>query len=103
MVTDNILDLIGNTPMVQLRECCIFAKAGVLSPGGMSEERKKLITALGAELILTPDKDGIAGAVERVRQMAAEDARIFVPQQFENPNNPRGHYEGPAHEHWRQM
>jgi cysteine synthase A len=72
-------------------------------PEGMSEERKKLIRALGAELILTPDKDGIAGAVERVRQMAAEDPKVFVPQQFENPNNPRVHYEETAHELWRQL
>ncbi len=158
MVTDSILDLIGNTPVVRLGDR-IYAKAEFLNPGGsikdrvalamieggerdgllkpdsviveptsgntgigvalvgrlkgyrvrivmpegMSEERKKLIRALGAELILTPDKDGIAGAVERVRQMAAEDSRIFVPQQFENPNNPRVHYEETAHELWRQM
>ena len=75
----------------------------IVMPEGMSEERKKLIRGLGAELILTPDKDGIAGAVERVRQMAAQDTRIFVPQQFENPDNPRVHYEETAHELWRQM
>lgn len=159
MVTDNILDLIGNTPMVQLRGGNIYAKAEFLNPGGsikdrvalamieggerdgllkadsiivepssgntgigvalvgklkgyqvrivmpegMSEERKKLIRALGAELVLTPDEEGIAGAVERVRQMAAEDPRVFVPQQFENPDNPRVHYEETAHEIWRQM
>jgi cysteine synthase A len=158
MVTDSILDLIGNTPIVRLGPR-IYAKAEFLNPGGsikdrvalamieggeregrlkpdsviveptsgntgigvalvgrlkgykvrivmpegMSEERKKLIRALGAELILTPDKDGIAGAVERVRQMAAEDPKVFVPQQFENPNNPRVHYEETAHELWRQM
>jgi len=158
MVTDSILDLIGNTPIVRLGPR-IYAKAEFLNPGGsikdrvalamieggeregrlkpdsviveptsgntgigvalvgglkgykvrivmpegMSEERKKLILALGAELILTPDKDGIAGAVERVRQMAAEDPKVFVPQQFENPNNPRVHYEETAHELWRQM
>jgi cysteine synthase A len=158
MVTDSILDLIGNTPIVRLSPC-IYAKAEFLNPGGsikdrvalamieggerdgllkpdsiiieptsgntgigvalvgrlkgyevrivmpegMSEERKKLIRALGAELILTPDKDGIAGAVERVRRMAAEDPKVFVPQQFENPNNPRVHYEETAHELWRQM
>lgn len=45
----------------------------------------------------------IGGAVDRVRQMAAEDPRIFVPQQFENPNNPRCHYETTACELWRQM
>jgi cysteine synthase A len=69
----------------------------------MSEERKKLIKALGAELILTPDEEGIAGAVKHVEQMAAEDKRIFVPQQFENPENPRVHYEQTARELWRQM
>jgi cysteine synthase A len=72
-------------------------------PEGMSEERKKLIKALGAELILTPDKESIGGAVRRVRQMAAEDPRVFVPQQFENPDNPRIHYTETAPEIWRQM
>lgn len=53
----------------------------------------KLGRTLGAELVLTPDEEGIAGAVQRVRDMAAEDPRILVPQQFENPDNPRVHYE----------
>jgi cysteine synthase A len=75
----------------------------IVMPEGMSEERKKLILALGAELILTPDPESIAGAVKRVEQMAAEDPRIFVPQQFENPDNPRVHYEATAVELWRQM
>ena len=159
MTTDNILDLIGNTPLIRLKGENVFAKAEFLNPGGsikdrvalamieggerdgrlkpdsilveptsgntgigvalvgrmkgyrvrivmpegMSEERKKLVKALGAELVLTPDEDGLAGAVERVRRMAAEDARIFVPQQFENPDNPRVHYEETAKELWRQM
>jgi len=159
MLTDNILDLIGNTPIIRLGGEDVFAKAEFLNPGGsikdrvalamlegaerdgklkpdsiimeptsgntgigvalvgrlkgykvkivmpegMSEERKKLIQALGAELILTPDKDGIAGAVEMVRDLAREDERIYVPQQFENPDNPRIHYQETAHELWRQM
>jgi cysteine synthase A len=159
MTTDNILDLIGNTPLIQLRGERVFGKAEFLNPGGsikdrvalamiegaerdgklkpdsiimeptsgntgigvalvgrlkgyrvlivmpegMSEERKKLIRGLGAELILTPDKNGIAGAVERVRQMAAADPRIYVPQQFENPDNPRVHYEKTAPELWEQI
>jgi len=158
MLTDNILDLIGNTPLVQLRGETIFAKAEFLNPGGsikdrvalamiegaerdgklrphsiiveptsgntgigvalvgrlkgytvrvvmpegLSEERKKLIRSLGADLVLTPRKDSIGGAVEAVRQMAREDARVFVPQQFENPDNPRCHYEQTARELWRQ-
>jgi cysteine synthase A len=159
MLTDNILDLIGNTPLIRLREENVYAKAEFLNPGGsikdrvalamiegaerdgrlkpdsivmeptsgntgigialvgrlkgyrvrivmpedMSDERKKLIQALGAELVLTPAKDSIRGAVERVRQMAADDPRIYVPQQFENPDNPRIHYEETARELWRQM
>jgi cysteine synthase A len=159
MLTDNILDLIGNTPLVRLKEENVYAKAEFLNPGGsikdrvalamiegaerdgkltpdsiimeptsgntgigialvgrlkgygvrivmpedMSDERKKLIQALGAELVLTPAKDSIRGAVERVRQMAAEDSHIYVPQQFENPDNPRIHYDETARELWRQM
>lgn len=158
MLTDNILDLIGNTPLVRLKGENILAKAEFLNPGGsvkdrvaramlegaerdgrlkpdsiiveptsgntgigvalvgrlkgykvkivmpegMSEERKKLIRALGAELILTPDRESIAGSVRRVEQIAAEDPRAFVPQQFENPDNPRCHYEETAPELWRQ-
>jgi len=75
----------------------------IVMPENMSEERKKLIRALGAELVLTPAKESIGGAVERVRQMQKEDPRVFVPQQFENPDNPRVHYEETAHELWRQM
>jgi cysteine synthase A len=72
-------------------------------PENMSEERKKLITTLGAELVLTPAKESIGGAVKRVRKMQAQDPKIFVPQQFENPDNPRVHYEETARELWRQM
>jgi len=75
----------------------------IVMPEGMSEERKKLIKALGAELVLIPDEEGLAGAVRMVEKMAAEDNRIFVPQQFENPENPRVHYEQTARELWRQM
>ncbi len=75
----------------------------IVMPEDMSSERKKLIRALGAELILTPARAGITGAVERVRRMAAEDPNVFVPQQFENPDNPRVHYETTARELWQQM
>jgi cysteine synthase A len=54
-------------------------------------------------LVLTPARDGIKGAVEHVRRMALEDPNVFVPQQFENPDNPRIHYETTAVELWRQM
>ena len=75
----------------------------IVMPEDMSEERKKLIRALGAELVLTPARGGIKGAVDHVRRMAAGDPKVFVPQQFENPDNPRIHYETTAAELWRQM
>mgnify|MGYP006281995873 CR=1 FL=1 len=159
MLTDNVLDLVGNTPLIRLPGESLFLKAEFLNPGGsikdrvalamiegaerdgrlgpdsiivepssgntgiglalvgrlkgyrvrivmpsgMSEERKKLIQALGAELVLTPDEESIAGAVRRAEEIAAEDDRVFVPQQFENPDNPRVHYEETARELWRQM
>ena len=78
-------------------------KVRIVMPENMSEERKKLIKVLGAELILTSAEEGIAGAIEKVKQRAAADKRIFVPQQFENPDNPRVHYEQTAVELWRQM
>jgi cysteine synthase A len=75
----------------------------IVMPEGMSVERKKLIKAMGAELILTPDEDNIAGAVSVVEEMRAKDSRIFVPQQFENPDNPRCHYENTGPELWHQI
>ncbi len=159
MLTDNILTLIGNTPLIRLKKEPIFVKAEFLNPGGsikdrvalsmiegaeakgllkpdsiiveptsgntgigvalvgrlkgykvriimpenMSEERKKLILAMGAELVLTPAAESIGGAVALVNKMREEDPRVFVPQQFENPDNPRVHYEQTARELWRQM
>jgi cysteine synthase len=158
-VTDNVLDLIGNTPLIKLRQENIYVKAELLNPGGsikdrvalamiegaerdgrlsansilveptsgntgigialvgrlkgyqvkivmpenMSEERKKLIRTLGAELILTPADKSIQGAVDKVQELQREDPRVFVCQQFENKDNPRIHYEETAHELWRQI
>jgi cysteine synthase A len=159
MLTDSILDCVGNTPLVRLRGESVFAKAEFLNPGGsikdrvalamieaaegngslhrdsiiveptsgntgigialvgslkgyrvwivmpenMSEERKRLIRSLGADLILTSAGDNIKGAVERVKRIAAKEPAVFVPQQFENPENPRVHYERTAPELWRQL
>jgi cysteine synthase A len=75
----------------------------IVMPENMSEERKKLIRALGAELVLTPAQENIQGAIDHVRQMAEDDRRVFIPQQFENPDNPRIHYEETALELWDQM
>ena len=156
--TNSILDLIGNTPLIQLGDEPIFAKAEFLNPGGsikdrvalamieaaerdgvlksdsiiveptsgntgiglalvgrmkgykvrivmpenMSDERKKLIRTLGADLILTRAEDSLPGALEEVARQQAADARVVVLQQFQNPANPHVHYEETAHELWRQ-
>lgn len=162
MITENIIEIIGNTPMVSLKKLTglnIFAKAEYLNPGGsikdrvakhmieqaeargvlksgmtimeptsgntgigialvgvqkgykvvivmpenMSEERKKIILALGAELILTKAEESIGGSVLEVERQKAKDPSIFVPQQFENLDNPRIHYLTTASEIWQQM
>ncbi len=62
-------------------------------PESMSVERRKLLAAYGAELVLTPRGEGMRGAVERAREIALDTPDSFVPGQFENPANPRSHYE----------
>lgn len=158
----NILDSIGNTPLIKLSRLdgvTLYAKAEFLNPGGsikdrvalhivneaekagllkpdsiiveatsgntgigfafvgtckgyrvrivmpenMSEERKKIILALGAELELTPAEKNIQGTVDRVKEIAAADPKVFVPSQFENPLNPEIHYQSTAREIWSQM
>lgn len=158
MLTDNILSLIGNTPLLELKGEHIVAKAEFLNPGGsikdrvalamlegaerdgklhpdsiiveptsgntgigialvgrlkgykvvivmpegMSQERKKLILALGAELVLTPNEASIGGAVRKAEELLASNPRCYMPNQFANPDNPRIHYETTAREIWRQ-
>ena len=151
MYYENILELIGNTPLISLKQTTglnIFAKAEFLNPGGsikdriaknmldvaeqegklkpgmtiieptsgntgiglafcgvrkgyrviivmpenMSEERKKIIKALGAELVLTPAELSIGGSVAKAEELASQSDEYFMPQQFENPANPDIHY-----------
>ena len=159
LTTNNILDLIGNTPLVRLKRENVFVKAEFLNPSGsikdrvalamiegaerdghlhkdsiiveptsgntgiglalvgrmkgykvhlvmpenMSEERKRLIKAFGAEITFTPAEESLPGTVRVAKEMAAQDPRVYVLNQFENPHNPRVHYEETAHELWRQM
>lgn len=74
----------------------------IVMPEDMSEERKKIIKAFGGELILTPAKDSLQGCVEKVKELAKKDPRIYVPQQFENPRNPEIHYLTTGPEIWSQ-
>ena len=162
MYYTNVLDLIGDTPLISLEETTglqIYAKAEFLNPGGsikdrialgmieaaekdgrlrpgmtiveptsgntgiglalcgvrkgyrviivmpenMSEERKKIIRALGAELVLTDPKLSIAGSVDKAAEIAGSSGEYFVPQQFRNPANPQTHYETTARELVRQL
>jgi cysteine synthase len=70
-------------------------------PETMSVERRKLLLAYGAELILTPGPDGMPGAIAKAEELAKTDQRYFVPQQFENPANPAIHRKTTAEEVWR--
>ena len=70
-------------------------------PESMSEERRKILKAFGAELILTPAKEGMTGAINKANELAAQDSRYFIPQQFENPANPEIHRKTTAEEIWR--
>ena len=69
-------------------------------PDTMSIERRKLLVALGAELVLTPGADGMKGAIEKAEELAASYPDAFIPQQFNNPANPRAHVETTAVELW---
>ena len=62
-------------------------------PDTMSVERQKLLAAYGAEILLTPGSEGMTGAVKRAEELAASIAGSFLPSQFDNPANPRAHYE----------
>ncbi|MEW5800522.1 MAG: cysteine synthase A [bacterium] len=74
----------------------------IVMPENMSEERKKIIKAFGGELILTPADQSIQGSVDKVNEMARNDPKVYVPQQFENPRNPEIHYTTTAREIWSQ-
>ncbi len=76
-------------------------KCTLVMPDTMSLERRKLLRAYGAELILTPGAEGMRGAIRVATEMAAADPRYFIPQQFENPANPAIHRRTTAEEIWR--
>ncbi|KTE93032.1 cysteine synthase [Desulfitobacterium hafniense] len=70
-------------------------------PETMSVERRNLLKALGAELVLTPGPAGMKGAIQKAEELAAEYKNSFIPQQFNNPANPEMHRQTTAEEIWR--
>jgi cysteine synthase A len=76
-------------------------KCALIMPDTMSKERRMLLRAYGAELILTPGADGMVGCIKKAEELAAGDKRYFIPQQFQNPANPEIHRKTTAEEIWR--
>jgi cysteine synthase A len=70
-------------------------------PETMSVERRKVLRAYGAEIVLTPGPEGMPGAIAKAEELAKTDQRYFIPQQFENPANPAIHRKTTAEEVWR--
>ena len=92
----------GNTGIGLAMVCAARGiKCCFVMPETMSRERRLLLKAYGADLVLTPGPDGMAGAIRRAEEMAAADSRYFIPQQFENPANPAVHRATTAEEIWR--
>ena len=92
----------GNTGIALAMVCAARGYKCVLTmPDTMSKERRILLRAYGAELILTPGSEGMPGAIRKAEELAKSDPRYFVPQQFENPANPEIHRRTTAEEIWR--
>lgn len=92
----------GNTGIGLAMVCAAKGyKCAFVMPETMSRERRLLLRAYGAELILTPGPEGMPGAIKKAQDLAAADSRYFIPQQFENPANPEIHRHTTAEEIWR--
>jgi cysteine synthase A len=91
----------GNTGIALAMVCAARGYSCVLTmPESMSIERRKVLLALGAQLVLTPKEEGMVGAIEKAEQLVADEPGAFMPQQFNNPANPAIHRATTAQEIW---
>jgi cysteine synthase A len=92
----------GNTGIALAMVCAARGyRCTLIMPDTMSRERRILLRAYGAELVLTPGSEGMLGAIKRAEEMVAADPRYLMPQQFTNPANPAVHRATTAEEIWR--
>src|SRR5690554_1369309 len=104
-ITDNTVIIeptSGNTGIALAFVCAAKGYRLILCmPESMSLERRRLLKALGAEVILTPAGDGMRGSIERAEQLLKEGSNTFMPMQFDNPANPEIHRRTTAEEIWQ--
>lgn len=89
----------GNTGIGLAMVCAVRRYRLIITmPESMTPERRRIMKALGAEIVLTPASLGMRGAIQKAQEIADAERKAFIPQQFKNPSNPRVHYERTARE-----